>query len=57
MGCGKRRHPNATAAIAAAIRCSKRGRPLRVYRCPDCGGWHLTSRVRIATPDTERNAS
>lgn len=49
-GCGKKRRPTQIAAIAAAIRCSRRGKPLRVYRCPDCGGWHLTSRVKIARP-------
>jgi hypothetical protein len=42
---GKRRHDNIMSAIAAAIRCSRRGTPLRVYRCR-WGGWHLTSKTR-----------
>jgi hypothetical protein len=45
MTCGKRRHINELSAIAAAIRLSgARATPLRVYRCPDCAGWHLTKR-------------
>lgn len=48
-GCGKRRHTTQLAAIASALRCSaRRGTPLRVYRCPNCGGWHLTSKTRPA---------
>lgn len=44
--CGtKHRYRDELDAIGAAIRCSaKRGTPLRVYRCPDCGDWHLTKR-------------
>jgi hypothetical protein len=51
--CGrKRRHPTQLDAIASAIRCSARaGHPLRVYACPDCGGWHLT-RWATAKPST-----
>jgi hypothetical protein len=25
-------------------------RPVRCYRCPDCGAWHLTSRPERDTP-------
>lgn len=50
MKCGKKRRPDYESAIAAAIRCSRRGKPLRVYLCPDCGGYHLTSKVQIAQP-------
>jgi hypothetical protein len=40
-------------AIAAAIRCSRRGAPLRVYRCPHCHTWHLTHQpLRTATEAT-----
>ena len=54
MGCGKKRRPDYETAIAAAIRCSRRGKPLRVYLCdgsdgnPPCWGWHLSSLVTIA---------
>jgi hypothetical protein len=49
IGCdatpGKRRYETNRFAIAAALRASRRsGLPLRVYRCSDCGGWHLTKR-------------
>lgn len=32
--------------MSAALRSSRRsgGRPLRVYECPECRGWHLTKR-------------
>lgn len=39
---GKRRHEDEMAAIAAALRRSRSGTPLRVYPCPTCGGYHLT---------------
>ena len=42
--CGKRRHPDQAAAIAAAIRLSRGRYPLRAYECPGCGGWHLSKR-------------
>lgn len=31
------------AAIGAAIRLSTELGPRKVYRCPDCGMWHLTT--------------
>lgn len=49
-GCGKRRHPTQIAAIAAALRLSRFNRPLRVYQCPDCGGWHLTKKPTWKDP-------
>lgn len=49
--CGKVRHTNQSAAIASAIRSSKRGgTPLRVYRCPGCKGFHLTKRPEWSEP-------
>lgn len=41
-GCNGKRRRSLMQAIAAAIRLSRRGTPLRVYRCPDCETWHLT---------------
>ena len=54
--CGKGRYPTERAAIKIALRSSLRsGTALRVYRCPDCHGWHLTSRKSWApTPDRQR---
>lgn len=44
---GKRRYATYTKAVRAAIGSSKSyGKPLRIYRCPDCGDYHLTSKVR-----------
>ena len=41
----KRRFRNQEAAISAAIGSSRTYRqPMRPYRCPLCGGWHLTSK-------------
>lgn len=52
-GCsGKRRHKTQTSAIAAALRLSRRGHPLRVYRCPTCGDWHLTKRPTWTNKET-----
>lgn len=42
---GKTRLRDFDHAVAAALRLSTTlGRPIRAYRCPDCGGWHLTRR-------------
>lgn len=47
MGCAKiayrtpRRAQQAARRVAVAV-----GHPLRVYRCPDCGAWHLTRQLR-----------
>lgn len=43
--CGKKaRYRSKIDALIAANRCTMRGAPkLRAYRCPYCGGWHLTS--------------
>lgn len=44
--CGKDRYATNSHAIRVAIGASKRsGRPLRVYRCERCRGWHLTKRI------------
>ena len=37
---GKRSYPSGPAAARAAKKAKHRGN--RVYRCPDCGGWHET---------------
>lgn len=41
----KVRYPTAEAAAMGASYCMNNGSPdLAVYRCPLCGGWHLTHR-------------
>lgn len=33
-------------ALSATLhRAVKGGQPLRAYRCPDCGFWHMTSQT------------
>lgn len=44
-GCNGKRRRSLMQAIAAAIRLSRRGTPLRVYRCPDCEMFHLTKQA------------
>ena len=40
----KRRYRTESTAIKAAIGSSRSyGQPMRTYRCPICGGWHITS--------------
>ena len=40
----KRRFRTEDGAIKAAIGSSRHyGQPMRAYRCPICGGWHITS--------------
>lgn len=50
--CGKIRHATQRSAIRSAIASwfMSGGTPLRVYRCPDCSGWHLTSRKTWTKP-------
>lgn len=53
--CGKRRFPDRIAAdlSLALIRAQGRARgkdPVRSYPCPDCDGWHLTSRRTWRAP-------
>jgi hypothetical protein len=36
-----------TAVAAAALNPDSRRREQRAYRCPDCHGWHLTSRPTL----------
>jgi hypothetical protein len=40
----KVRHSTEAKALIAAARCAGRrsAKGLRVYRCPDCKGWHIT---------------
>ena len=41
----KVRYKTESGAMAKAIALMNRGAPsLRTYRCPLCGGWHLTSK-------------
>jgi len=44
----KIRHRTEERALVRAARCAGKynARALRVYRCPACNGWHLTSKVR-----------
>lgn len=46
--CSKRYYADRISADLALARIRARGRalgkdPVRSYRCPHCGGWHLTS--------------
>lgn len=45
--CGRKiRYKDELTALARAERSMLYGAPtLKVYRCPYCGGWHLTSKV------------
>lgn len=47
----KRRYPTRARAKRAARKCG-----LRVYRCPLCRQWHLTSRRGRRTPKGRGNA-
>lgn len=43
----KNRYPNKHEAMEAIAACSAHGKSgLQCYRCPYCGGWHLTSHPR-----------
>lgn len=47
MASGKHRYPTWSAAVGPAVRSTQRaGRPMRIYRCPDCAGYHLTKRIK-----------
>jgi hypothetical protein len=41
---GKQSHPDQRSAAVVARKRSRTAGPLRIYPCPDCGRWHLTSR-------------
>lgn len=45
---GKKKYSSAQFARYVADKAERRGRPLRVYHCPTCDRWHLTSQVRGA---------
>ena len=50
-GCDKIGYPSRRAAKKAArIRADHSGEALRVYACPDCGRWHMTSNVSRDKP-------
>lgn len=54
MCTSKRRFRNETAAIKAAIGSSRHyGKPMRVYRCPVCRGWHLTSHELLGSKSVD----
>lgn len=43
--CGKMRYRDKEEAVDRAhLRAGSDKIYLRVYECPDCGGWHMTSR-------------
>jgi hypothetical protein len=44
---GKTMYRSKAHALSATLnRASKGGQPLRVYKCPDCTSWHMTSKVK-----------
>lgn len=55
--CGKKmRYPSEESANVVALRRGiESGVHLRVYRCPLCGGWHITHTERIDL-DAERHS-
>lgn len=58
MGCGKTRYTHEKAAIRAAMGASRRsGLGLRVYRCPDCRGWHLTKKKSWVDAPTKHHTA
>ena len=44
----KRRFAREGEAVTRAAELAARGLPMRVYACPHCGGFHLTSRRKMA---------
>lgn len=49
--CGKRRCHTHAQAVAYALHLTRRcGHPLRVYRCDQCSGWHVTKRTTWEEP-------
>jgi len=42
---GKKKYSSAEFARYVADKAERRGRPLRVYHCPTCDRWHLTSQA------------
>jgi len=42
---GKHRYEDYRDAARVALRRSRYAGPLRIYRCPSCGSWHLTKRL------------
>ena len=46
IDCGKRRYKSEKEVLKVRASIYKqRTTKLRIYECPDCGGWHLTSEV------------
>lgn len=42
---GKIRYPNKLGAKIAVASLERHGKGRRIYKCPDCFGWHLTSQT------------
>ena len=58
-GVTKRRHKNRQQAEAAANKAASIiGKELHAYKCPNCGGWHLTSKqettVKVQVPSSAK---
>lgn len=41
---GKRQYDDYSEAAHVALKRSRYAGPLRIYKCPSCGSWHLTKR-------------
>jgi hypothetical protein len=55
-GCSKAWYPDQAAARDALAKVEPGARPLRVYPCDRCDGWHLTSKPnRGKTPQWDRD--
>lgn len=55
---GKKRFPAEITALIEAQKCAAaRKVALRVYQCPVCNGWHMTSQVTNELKGTSRPGS
>lgn len=52
MNCPKARYPTRVVALLALSKIQgkkdSRREETRAYKCPDCGGWHLSSKAKRA---------
>lgn len=46
MCINKIRYLSYNSAVRNCLYYSKWGKPLKIYRCPNCNQWHLTSHVK-----------